>query len=557
MEYFSPPKELVTNVDTLLLHSVQYSNSISVLESIIYGDNYVNINTRNLNKETPLILATKRNKIEFVEILLKNKNTLTNLQDINGDTALHIAIRNYYYDIAKLLLIDWRSDINTTNKNIETVVHLVCYRGELELYKLLESYRDFDIYKRDILGYTPFMYSMLDPTEYIIKSLLDRNAVVEVPDILDDIGDSWKWFINHKGFNISSNIKKDMTLFSYSCYKNDLVLLEELFSNESFIVDNLSRNIQVAIKPNNIPFILELLKRTNKLLYVSILDLLFIHIFDEDNLIVILDYLLSINAIDIPYILFQSITNKRLDVIEQYLICCPKNVIDYNGNTILNLAIQKDIPINIIKKMLKIGTDPNIENKIDKKPLYYAIENRNDEYIQVLLPVTGLMVEERVYLLELYEYIKPELLLNILPIESLELFEVKHYNILLALIDKLDKTSKKQLLIRLLKTPEQYINLLVNLANISLKDNHNKDDIFTLEEFNINSKSSIIQYGNPIEGKYRTITIETLIKLVGSIEMGYLTDVKDPFDRSRLFNKKVYTTGLPIFIDCIVRRLLN
>jgi hypothetical protein len=82
-------------------------------------------------------------------------------------------------------------------------------------------------------------------------------------------------------------------------------------------------------------------------------------------------------------------------------------------------------------------------------------------------------------------------------------------------------------------------------------------DIFTLEEFNINSKSSIIQYGNPIEGKYRTITIEILIKLVGYIEMGYLTDVKDPFDRSRLFNKKVYTTGLPIFIDCIVRRLLN
>ena len=284
---------------------------------------------------------------------------------------------------------------------------------------------------------------------------------------------------------------------------------------------------------------------------------MFIYIYEENSLIVILDYLLSVNIIDISYIVFQSITNRRLDIIEKYLICYPKGVNDCYGNTILNLAIQKDIPVNIVKKILKIGIDPNIENNLDKKPVYYAIEKRNKEYMELLIPVTKLMLEEKVYLLELHEYIRPEILVNIVPIDSLELFEVKHYSILIGLLDKLDDTSKKQLLNRLLETPERCINLLVKLANISLIDSHNTEDISTLGEFNLGNKRSIIQYGKPIEGKYRTITLESLLKLLEALDDGYLINVKDPFDRSTLFNKLVYTTGLPIFIDCIVRKLLN
>jgi ankyrin repeat protein len=556
MEYSSPPKQLVTDIDTLLLDAVQYSNSVLVLEGIIYGDNYVNINTKNVNKETPLIIAVKRNNIEFLEILLKNKNTQPNLQDINGDTALHLAIRNYYYDIAKVLLLDWRIDVNICNKNLETVVHLVCSKGDLELYKLLEGYRDLDLTKRDILGYTPFMYCMLKPHRYIINSLLYRNAVVEVPNILDNIGNCWRWFINHPNFNINSNIKKNTTLFGYSCYRKDVELLEELFSTPNFIIDNIYSNIEAALRGDNVQFILELLKKIHCNIDFSIINLLFIHIYDDSSLIVFLDYLLSVHVIDITYIVFQSITNRRLDVIEQYLLCSSKNVNDNYGNTILNLAVQKDIPINIVRKCLKIGTDPNIENNLDKKPLYYAIEKKNKEYMELLIPVTKLIPEERVYLLELYEYIRPDILVNIVPLESLEIFEVKHYSILIGLLDKIDNNSKKQLLKQLIETPERCINLLVKLANISLKDSHNTDDIFTLDEFNIGNKSSIIQYGNPIGGRYRTITLESLLKLLEALDEGYMIHVKDPFDRSSLFNKLVYTTGLPIFIDCIVRKLL-
>jgi hypothetical protein len=97
----------------------------------------------------------------------------------------------------------------------------------------------------------------------------------------------------------------------------------------------------------------------------------------------------------------------------------------------------------------------------------------------------------------------------------------------------------------------------VKITNISLKDSHNTVDICTLEEFKVSNNSTIIQYGKKIEGKYRTITLDTLVHLVVSLEDGYIVDVKDPFDRSILYNKIVNTTGLPIFLDCIVRHLLN
>jgi serine/threonine-protein phosphatase 6 regulatory ankyrin repeat subunit B len=556
MEYFSPPRQLVTDTDTLLLDAVQFSNSRFVLEGIINGDNYVNINTRNSNRETALMLATKRNNIEFVDVLLKNKNTSLTLQDINGDTALHIAIRNYYYDVAKLLLLDWRTDINSYNKNSETVVHLVCNRGDVELFKLLESYRDLDVTMRDILGYTPFMYCIFKPNRYIINKLLEYNVVVEVPNILDDIGYSWEYFINNKRFNINGYIKEGQTLFSYSCYSKDIQLLRTLYNSEKFIPDNVIDNINIALKGNNIQFILELLKNTYSYLDKDKIKHLFIYIYDENNLIILLDYLLSVNILYIDAIVFYSIIYKRLYVLEQYLLCLHKNVQDLNGNTILNLAIQHNIPISVVKKILKIGTDPNIANTIDKKPLYYAIEEKNSDYIELLLPITSLLIEERIYLLELREYIRSDILVDIVPLDCLEMMETKYYIYLIELIGKLDKTSRKQILLKLLETPERYINLLVKLANISLKDSHNTEDICTLEEFNV-SNSTIVQYGKKIEGKYRTITLDTLVHLVVSLEDGYIVDIKDPFDRSNLYNKLVHTTCLPIFLDCIVRHLIN
>lgn len=557
MEYFSPPRQLVTDTDTLLLDAAQYSSSRFVLEGIINGDNYVNINTRNSNRESPLIIATKRNNIEFVDVLLKNKNTSLNLQEINGDTALHIAIRNYYYDIARLLLLDWRTDINLSNKNSETVVHLVCSRGNVELFKLLESYRDLDVSRRDILGYTPFMYCIFKPNGYIINKLLEYNVVVEVPNILDDIGDCWEYFINSPKFNINGYIKENQTLFSYSCYSKDIQLLKDLYKDQKFIPDNVIDNINIALRGNNIQFILELVKNTYSYLDKDTVKHLFIDIYDENNLIILLDYLLSVNIIDIDNIIFYSIVYERLYVLEQYLLGCHKNIQDPYGNTILNLAIQYSIPISVVKKILKLGTDPNISNNIDKKPLYYAIEEKNSEYIELLLPITSLLLEERIYLLELHEYIRSDVLIDIVPLGSLEMMETKYYIYLLELIGKLDKTSKKQILLKLLETPERYVNLLVKIANISLKDSHNTEDICTLEEFNVSNNSNIVQYGKKIEGKYRTITLDTLVHLVVSLEDGYIVDVKDPFDRSILYSKVVHTTGLPIFLDCIVRHLLN
>ena len=121
----TPPNSFITITDELLLESIENESEYSEIESIIYGDNYLNINVQNILKETPLHIAVRKNQIKTVELLLSNKNTRPNIGNVYGDTPLHIAIRNGHISIAKALLEDWRVNHSICNKNKETVLHLI------------------------------------------------------------------------------------------------------------------------------------------------------------------------------------------------------------------------------------------------------------------------------------------------------------------------------------------------------------------------------------------------------------------------------------------------
>jgi hypothetical protein len=68
----------------------------------------------------------------------------------------------------------------------------------------------------------------------------------------------------------------------------------------------------------------------------------------------------------------------------------------------------------------------------------------------------------------------------------------------------------------------------------------------------------IIQYGIPINGKYKTLTLSSVIELVRQTEdyvsLGY---IKDPFDRSSLHDQLSYPNGYPFFIEVLIRKLLD
>ncbi len=113
------------------------------------------------------------------------------------------------------------------------------------------------------------------------------------------------------------------------------------------------------------------------------------------------------------------------------------------------------------------------------------------------------------------------------------------------------------MLFNLLGSIDTYLKQLIQIKNINIIDSHENIDVVTLEEFNEANKNSIIQYGRQINGKYRTLSLETLVKIIHTSTSETLGEIQDPFDRSILYGAKVYPTGNFIFIEVLVRTLLK
>lgn len=145
-----------------------------------------------------LFLASSKGKYEIVEILLKQKNIDVNYRNENGLTSLMIAIKNKNEEIIDLLL--YKSDINiknimgnnaliialdskkfcykkntiekilkvenldVTSKNIrgDTALMFACYYGDSEIVKKILAHDTFDdINVQNIEGFTPLMYCVI------------------------------------------------------------------------------------------------------------------------------------------------------------------------------------------------------------------------------------------------------------------------------------------------------------------------------------------------------------------------------------------------------------
>ncbi len=85
----------------------------------------VNLNIKDDNGETLLMIATDRNNSDIVDLLLNaNNGADTEIKDKNGETVLVRAIRNGYVDIVDLL-INHKANKNVKNKDNKTVPEMV------------------------------------------------------------------------------------------------------------------------------------------------------------------------------------------------------------------------------------------------------------------------------------------------------------------------------------------------------------------------------------------------------------------------------------------------
>lgn len=126
----------------------------ALVEGMVAGTSN-DINGRNDDHFTPLMLAVHSTALNLVKILLTHNQIDLNASMPDSNTALHIAITNGNIQLVKMLLEDRRIDVYARNRDGNTALHIAIANGHIELVKMLLEDGRIDVNSQNILGMTP------------------------------------------------------------------------------------------------------------------------------------------------------------------------------------------------------------------------------------------------------------------------------------------------------------------------------------------------------------------------------------------------------------------
>jgi ankyrin repeat protein len=236
-------------------------------------DQRVDINAKNNNGNTVLILAADNGKLDVVKYLAEDQRVDINDKNKDGDTALMLAARNGKLDVVEYLAEDQRVDINDKNKDGDTALILAAsYWGGLDVVKYLTEYPRVDINAKNKGGNTALIltasYGELDVVRYLAE-----NPKVEIN-------------LTNKQHQTAENLaisKRRDEIAKYLSKKSEEAFLKEFknpiksshlcifidYADEKIIRGALSKNLSKALQDKAAPCIIfgaHLLDNAKKLL---------------------------------------------------------------------------------------------------------------------------------------------------------------------------------------------------------------------------------------------------------------------------------------------------
>lgn len=132
------------------------------------------VNCKNRDENTALMMACRKKNIEKVDILLKTENIDLNIQNSTGDTALIITSVENDIEIMNLLLKCPDIDINIQNKIGNTALILACCRNRIKVVELLLNRLDIDIYKKNYYNNDALVMSRHWNHNKLVEMILKR-----------------------------------------------------------------------------------------------------------------------------------------------------------------------------------------------------------------------------------------------------------------------------------------------------------------------------------------------------------------------------------------------
>lgn len=143
------------------------------------------VNTRDENGRTLLLIATNNQQLEIAKILVAHGADV-NLQSNNLDSPFLYAGASGQLELVKLYL-EHGARFDIFNRYNGTALIPACERGHVETVRLLAHTKDFPIDHVNRLGWTALMEAVIlgDGTEkfqQIVQILKDAGAKLDIPD---------------------------------------------------------------------------------------------------------------------------------------------------------------------------------------------------------------------------------------------------------------------------------------------------------------------------------------------------------------------------------------
>lgn len=139
----------------------------------------VNINAKDKDGFTALMMATDQNHVDIAQVLLQ-KGADVNVRDNSGNTALSLATDRGYSDIAGLLIAGG-ADVNLANHQGSAPLMVAAFKGHLDVAQLLIKKRAL-VNAKNNFGITALMAASEEGHANVVGLLLDSGADVTAKD---------------------------------------------------------------------------------------------------------------------------------------------------------------------------------------------------------------------------------------------------------------------------------------------------------------------------------------------------------------------------------------